>query len=97
MALPKGRLGQAAGGPFTGPGCVIFINSRYRFGAGAYATVILHETGHLAGYRPPARWAAADGVHSTNPRSVMAAKLVRVDPRVLRVGLHSSTRRFVGP
>lgn len=47
-----------------------------------YCTLILHEIGHIAGYRPPAKYSDPNDInHSTSPDSVMVAKLLHADNR----------------
>lgn len=47
-----------------------------------YCTLILHEVGHIAGYRPPAKHSnPRDIIHSTSPASVMFARLLHADKR----------------
>jgi hypothetical protein len=53
--------------------CAIIVNPEYRiYTAARRCHVIVHEWGHLAGYRDPAN--TADPLHSRDPRSVMYAR-----------------------
>lgn len=81
---------------FTDDGpCRIVINRALRFTPAALCTVVLHEVGHVAGYRaaPGTEFIYPDGTldreHSANRRSVMFPFFRRVDPRCRPIG-----RRF---
>lgn len=61
--------GTVPGGSFDAATCVIYLNPHIRHPWPDLCTEILHETGHLDGYRDPTN--ATDPLHSSNPRSVM--------------------------
>lgn len=50
----------------------------------SFCTTMIHEYGHLAGYRDPTN--IADPLHSSDPHSVMAQNTVEMHETVLRPG-----------
>jgi hypothetical protein len=61
-----------------------------------FCTTMIHEYGHLAGYRD---WAnTADPLHSSNPHSVMAQNTITVDEAILETvhGHKQWIHRYVG-
>ncbi|MGI8624182.1 MAG: hypothetical protein ACR2NB_12025 [Solirubrobacteraceae bacterium] len=83
---------EPPGQPYTG--CVVTFDTLvFAAGLSSYDTfysVLLHEVGHLAGYRAPAGQEAIrldgtlDPLHTRNPKSVMYPSLDRDDPRCAR-------------
>jgi hypothetical protein len=66
--------------------CVIILNPQWTtHSAAKRCHVIVHEWGHLAGYRDPSN--TADPEHSDNPRSVMYADDLIGESKV-RIGKH---------
>ncbi|MDQ3091343.1 MAG: hypothetical protein M3R46_06700 [Actinomycetota bacterium] len=82
-------LGSAVGAAYP-RGCRILLDTRWatrtrRDNPALYCTVILHEMGHIAGYRPPERYADPDDIyHSTSEASVMHNITYGTDPRCAR-------------
>lgn len=103
VPMERGRVGRSFVGPFPANDghCFILINSRYRFSNSAYCHLIVHEGGHLAGWRAPKGTEAVtangtlDPYHSRDPRSVMAPNPYYVTPGCRRFS-SQFTMRFVG-
>lgn len=85
--LPEDRdRGAAAADLLT---CTIYIDPMfYDESLAVVCTVLLHEYGHLAGYRDPTN--VADPEHSSNPASIMSARerlfIVALVDGVMRYG-----------
>jgi hypothetical protein len=63
--------------------CRITLSATRRWTWGRLCPVLLHEYGHLAGYRDPLN--AADPFHSHEPRSIMWP-FTHADPRCSSLG-----------
>lgn len=73
---------QDLGDVFAADGldCLVRINNAGSgWGWPVFCTLMIHEYGHLAGYRDPAN--PTDPVHARNPRSVMHTPMTTIDPR----------------
>lgn len=63
-AVAVGHIAQA-----DEPSCTVLLPRQRRLSWGRFCTAVLHETGHLAGYRDPTN--LEDPHHSSRPGSVM--------------------------
>lgn len=74
--IPFGGLAADARG--DRPGCTLLIGDNITDWE-SFCTLVIHEAGHLAGYRDPTN--TTDPVHSSDPDSVMHSPMTRLDPR----------------
>lgn len=71
-ALASGETGALAVAWADQADCIVYLSTDQRMSWPQVCTRVLHEAGHLAGYRDPAN--IADPDHSLNPRSIMYAR-----------------------
>lgn len=73
------RLGWINADPATGQPteCVIYFDRTLPLPWLDFCTTLIHEAGHLAGFRDPTN--TADPFHSSNPRSVMYVPSLEVE------------------
>lgn len=64
--------------------CVIGMPAGKRYSWGAFCAYVLHEMGHLAGYRDAGN--TTDPLHSRNPNSIMFPEMWLVENRLRRRG-----------